>query len=188
MLFADLTSDNSLLELRSLLGEISTNRETYMRAYNLAYNIAVGSPRQFVIWKVKELARVKGLFSAYESHIIKECVHCLEEIVTHPNPTHRYHEVFTSFSRVAKATVGVFSYVTCHVIPRMRESGYTQVIDLEDIAMLMWRDIVLRRLLSMRRNGQPLLHGLRMDDAASLVRQVDLYAYNSIDTNWQIWY
>ena len=142
------------------------------------------------IWPFVEghRARVNALFAEYESYILKECVRCLEEIVLHPTPIHWYHEVFTSFSRVAKATVGVFSYVTCHVIPRMRESGYTQVIDLEDIAMLMWRDIVLRALMSMRQNGQPLLDWVRIADAASLVRHVDLYAYKSIDTNWQIWY
>jgi hypothetical protein len=123
------------------------------------------------------------VFAEYESRIISECVDCLGEIVTHPNPTHGYHEVFTSFLRVAKASQGVFAYMSRHHVARMRDSGCTQVIDLEDIAMLMWRDIVLRRLLSMRRNGQSLLHGLRMDDAASLVRHGDLYAYYSMNTN-----
>eukprot|EP00040_Diaphanoeca_grandis_P034516 m.214220 g.214220 ORF g.214220 m.214220 type:complete len:335 (+) comp33171_c0_seq8:213-1217(+) len=121
-----------------------------------------------LLWQLALRARTKVLFATYESHIITKCVDCLGEIVAHPNPTHGYHEVFTSFLHVVKTTGRVFAYMSRIVVTRMREAGCTQVIDLEDIAMLLWRDIVLRRLVSMRRNGQSLLHGLRMDDTASL--------------------
>eukprot|EP00040_Diaphanoeca_grandis_P034515 m.214250 g.214250 ORF g.214250 m.214250 type:complete len:323 (+) comp33171_c0_seq20:259-1227(+) len=190
----DLTYTAGVLELRSILGGIGTSSESYMimtlRAYSLVHAVIESSVSpaekmrhhqslcasgydspQYELDEISALARkarTKVLFATYESHIITKCVDCLGEIVAHPNPTHGYHEVFTSFLHVVKTTGRVFAYMSRIVVTRMREAGCTQVIDLEDIAMLLWRDIVLRRLVSMRRNGQSLLHGLRMDDTASL--------------------